>query len=77
MNAEANVHVPLAMDNCQRKYLLTVASTASATMPDLGVTAAVMLPDVAPDNAEKSPLAVLAAASSMDNVTAPVDENNW
>ena len=76
MKAQANVQVPDAMDSCHLMYLRTVASVASATMPDFGVTAAEMLPLVAPDNAEKSPVTVLAAASSMDNVTAPVDENN-
>ena len=77
MNAVANVAVvAVPKTACQRMYLLTVAVVPSATMPDFGAALASIDPLVAPERAEKSPFPVLAAASSIDNVTVPSELNN-
>ena len=77
MKQHAKVAVlPAPNASCQRIYRLTVAVVASATMPDAGVTAAVMLPDVAPVNAAKLAFRLVSASSS-ESVTVPLLVNNW
>lgn len=77
MNPTTNVHV-VAVPRliCHRRYRFTAAFVARATIPDLGVTEALIDPLVAPDSAAKLTF-VFVDASSKDRVTVPSLDNRW